>query len=60
MADTTDLANSKDNRGPEILVVMGAFLGLSWFSVILRCYVRIWITNSFQADDWLMLVSIVR
>jgi hypothetical protein len=54
-----DFANSKDNRGPEILVVTGAFLGLTWFSVLLRFYVRLQITNSFQLDDWLMLSGIV-
>jgi hypothetical protein len=48
-----------ENRGWELNVVTGIFLGLSWFSVLTRCYVRTVITKSFEIDDWCMLVAIV-
>jgi hypothetical protein len=46
-----------DYNGDELVGVASAFLGLSSFAVLLRFYVRLRITKSFAADDWLMLVS---
>jgi hypothetical protein len=39
---------------------MATFLVLTWISVILRCFVRIQITQAFDIDDWLMGASLVR
>jgi hypothetical protein len=50
---------SQDNRGPELVAIMATFLALKWISVVLRCFVRIQITKSFEADDWLMATSLV-
>ncbi|PVH70000.1 hypothetical protein DL98DRAFT_378799, partial [Cadophora sp. DSE1049] len=35
------------------------FLVVSWIAVLLRCYVRRWISRSFRIDDWLMLLSVI-
>jgi len=48
-----------ENRGWELNAVGGVFLGLAWISVLMRCYVRLRLTNSFQLDDWLMLAAVV-
>lgn len=53
------MADSRDNRGPELAAVTCFFLGVSWLFVLLRCFVRAKITNSFQMDDWLMVCSVV-
>lgn len=47
------------DHGPEIAAVGIAFLTLSWVAVSLRCYVRIFITRSFGADDWLSITALV-
>lgn len=51
--------SSQDNRGPELVAIMAAFLVLTWISVVLRCFVGIQISKSFEADDWLMATSLV-
>jgi hypothetical protein len=52
-------ANS-ENRGGDLVVVTTIFLALSWFSVSTRVGVRVFLTNSFDIDDWLMLLALVR
>ncbi|KAK2000362.1 integral membrane family protein [Colletotrichum falcatum] len=47
---------SESNGGPLAATAV-AFLVLSWFSVLLRCYVRAFMTNGFQVDDWFMVVA---
>ncbi|TDZ51606.1 hypothetical protein CTRI78_v007501 [Colletotrichum trifolii] len=54
MADV-DLSES---NGGALVATAVAFLVLSWLSVLLRCYVRAFMTKGFQADDWLMLVAL--
>ena len=46
------------DRGPEIAAVGITFLILCWVSVSLRCYVRIFLTGSFGADDWLSVAAL--
>ncbi len=46
--------SSQDNRGPELVAIMTTFLVVTWIAVALRFFVRIKITKSFEADDWLM------
>lgn len=46
-----------ENNGGALVATAITFLILSWFSVVLRSYVRAFMTKGFQADDWLMLVA---
>jgi hypothetical protein len=50
----------EDYNGGQLVVVAVIFLVITWISVLLRVFVRVQITKSFQADDWLMSVSQVR
>jgi hypothetical protein len=55
------MGNSDDDYNGEPLVVVAVFfLVLTYISVSLRFFVRLFITKSFQCDDWLMLASLVR
>ena len=54
------MAALNENSGPELQIISIVFLFTAWFSVLLRCYVRIWITKSFQMEDALMVVAAVR
>jgi hypothetical protein len=49
-----------DFRGPDIKAVAILFLALSWISVTLRCYVRVFMTKLFRIDDWLAVATLVR
>ncbi|KAI1821778.1 hypothetical protein F4861DRAFT_441475 [Xylaria intraflava] len=42
-----------NDRGPELAAVTGAFLGLAAISVLLRCYVRLFMLKIFRPEDWL-------
>ncbi|KAK1594750.1 integral membrane family protein [Colletotrichum navitas] len=46
-----------ESNGGALVATAVAFLALSWFSVLLRCYVRAFMTNGFQVDDWFMVVA---
>lgn len=46
------------NRSLELEVVLIVFLTLSWITVTLRCYVRIYIVKSFAIDDYFILVTL--
>jgi hypothetical protein len=52
--------NPEDYNGEQLVVVSIFFLCLTFISVGLRVFVRIWIMKSFQWDDWLMVVAQVR
>ncbi len=54
-----DAVNLQDYNGNSLVVTAWTLLGLTYFSVGLRTYVRTVFTHNFQADDWLMLVSLV-
>lgn len=47
-------------NGDDLKITAVLFLVLTGCSVGLRTYVRAFMTHSFQADDWLMLVAQVR
>lgn len=44
-------------NGSALVITSVTFLVLTWLSVLLRTYVRGFLTKSFQLDDWLMLVA---
>ena len=48
-----------EDRGPEIVAVVIAFLVLTWVAVALRCYVRIRLKPPFRASDFLSVASLV-
>ncbi|KAK8111238.1 uncharacterized protein PG998_007695 [Apiospora kogelbergensis] len=48
---------SIENNGFPLLVTAVTFLVLTWTSVLLRTYVRAFMLNGFQSDDWLMLIG---
>ncbi|KAH6682206.1 hypothetical protein F5X68DRAFT_242835 [Plectosphaerella plurivora] len=48
-----------ENRGPELLGVNVAFLAAALVSILLRCYVRVFMVKAFGVDDWLMIVAAV-
>lgn len=47
-------------NGGALVGTTVSFLVITYISVFLRCYVRTFLTNGFQVDDWLMLVAQVR
>jgi hypothetical protein len=52
------MGNSDDDyNGGQLVVVAVIFLVLTYLSVFLRFFVRLVITKSFSADDWLMLAA---
>lgn len=44
-------------NGDALVITASLFLALTWASVVLRTYVRVFLTKAYQADDWLMLLS---
>ncbi len=54
-----DAVNLDEYNGTPLKVAACTFLALTYVSVGLRTYVRSVLTQSFQTDDWLMLVSLV-
>jgi hypothetical protein len=47
------------DKGPIVTIVMGLFLALSWITIALRCYVRIFVQHFFGADDALAIAALV-
>ena len=58
MADQ-ELDLSEYNGAPLVAASI-TFLALSWISVLLRGYVRVFMTKGFQLDDWFMIIGQVR
>lgn len=52
-----DTALLDQYNGGSLVITAVVLLVLTWISVMLRTYVRAFMTNSFQMDDWLMLVA---
>jgi hypothetical protein len=46
------------NRGPQLEASVILFLTLAWITVIVRCYVRIFMIKCFAIDDYLILVTL--
>lgn len=49
----------QENRGPEIVSFMIALLVVTWMSVMLRFYTRLWSRKAIGADDWLIIIAVV-
>lgn len=47
------------NRGPEILAVCGAMVGLALAVVAVRIYVRVAMVKHMGADDWTIVAAMV-
>lgn len=56
---TSDFPFAGDEPATRIKAVAVLFLILTWTSVALRCYVRIYITKLFRIDDWLSVGTLV-
>lgn len=52
-----DTHSFDESNGASLVITAIIFLVLTWISVTLRTYVRAFMTNGIQVDDWLMLVS---
>lgn len=46
-----------ESNGGALVVTSITLLVVTWLSVVLRCYVRAFMTKGFQIDDWLMVVA---
>ncbi|GJC88176.1 hypothetical protein ColLi_11014 [Colletotrichum liriopes] len=46
-----------ESNGGALVATATTFLVLSWLSVVLRCYVRAFMTKGFQIDDWFMVAA---
>ena len=53
------MSDPKANRGREIVSVMIALLIVTWTSVMLRFYTRIWVRKAIGVDDQLIGVALV-
>ncbi|CAI4210221.1 unnamed protein product [Parascedosporium putredinis] len=51
------MAYINEYNGDSLVATASAFLGLTLISVLLRIYVRVFMTNSFQMDDWFMVFA---
>jgi hypothetical protein len=58
MSSSASFPRDHDN-GPAVNGVTWSFLTLAVVSVILRCYVRIFMIKSFGYDDILIVVTLV-
>lgn len=48
-----------EDRSVEVRTVAIIFFVLCWAAVVLRVYCRAWLLRSLDADDSLMIVSLV-
>jgi hypothetical protein len=48
------------NRGPELQAVGYILIVSAAITLMLRCYVRVFLVKSFGLDDWAMCVAMVR
>ena len=58
MADAAEMPPD-ENRGPEILAVCGALVGLALVVVLLRIYVRARMVRHVGVDDWTIIAAMV-
>lgn len=54
---TNEHINLDEENGVALIATAITLLVLSWTSVGLRSYTRVWLMNGMQLDDWLMLVA---
>jgi hypothetical protein len=50
---------SKDDRSLEVKVVAAVFVAIASVTVILRCYVRLFVVKAFGWDDGAMVIAMV-
>lgn len=48
-----------ENNGPRILGIVGFLTAFTLATVLLRIYVRIWMTKTMGTDDYTMVASMV-
>ncbi|KAI0389982.1 hypothetical protein F5Y17DRAFT_93353 [Xylariaceae sp. FL0594] len=48
-----------NDRGSQLAAVASFFLGLSSLTVLLRCYVRLFLLKLFRLEDWLAVWTLV-
>lgn len=48
-----------ENRGPTLQAVAVSLLVAATISILLRCYVRIFLIKNFGVDDYFMVVAMV-
>lgn len=53
------MADGIPDRAPELLGVNYFFAILAFLTVLLRCYVRIFIVKKFSFDDLVMVIAMV-
>lgn len=46
-----------ENNGPQILAVVGFLMGFGMLVVLLRVYVRVFMTKTMGWDDYIMIVA---
>lgn len=54
------MAIGDDDRGPDMFDVTISLLVASMVTILMRCYVRIYILKSFRIEDWMALATMVR
>ena len=54
------MADAVPTRAPSLMAVNYLFAPVAFVTVVLRCYVRIFMTKSFSSDDAAMVVALVR
>ncbi|KAM0558515.1 hypothetical protein ACHAPJ_004710 [Fusarium lateritium] len=54
---TNQHVNLKEENGIALVATAATLMALSWFSVALRTYTRVFLMNGQQLDDWLMLIA---
>ncbi|KAF4960569.1 hypothetical protein FSARC_10442 [Fusarium sarcochroum] len=54
---TNQHVNLKEENGIALVATAATLMALSWFSVGLRTYTRVFLMNGQQLDDWLMLIA---
>jgi hypothetical protein len=52
-------SDSWNKADTAVAAVLGLFLGLAYLFVLLRVYVKTFLSKSWGADDYLLLVSLV-
>jgi hypothetical protein len=51
---------STESNGAALVVTSIIFLILTWLSVFLRSYVRLFMLKGYELDDWFLLTAQVR
>lgn len=56
-AAATPVYDFTENNGPHILAVIGFLMGFGMLVVLLRVYVRVFMTKTMGADDYIMVAA---